>query len=246
MQNHYKILGLTPDADDAVIKAAYRALCIKYHPDRYDGDKSFATELMKKINHAYEILSNPNKKKEFDEKWGQSGNFSSTEQSEETFNASKEIESDWQFAVEYYPKLERLYNQLQKINIQIAYAFKVLIISEQQFTNAESVADKIEHQFLSKYFGTNENIMYAARRYILEGNREAAKEINKAVNIFGSDINDALVLYKIRKRFPFRNNFSNDENIDWKSVWDKETKKEVLKFICIILILILIFSLFGI
>lgn len=242
MQNHYKILGLTPDAEDAVIKAAYRALCKKYHPDRYDGDKSFATDLMKKINNAYEILSNPQKKKEFDEKWGQSEDFSSTEQTEETFNASKELESEWRFATEYYPKLELLYNELQKINSQIGYAFKVLIISEQQFTDAKSVADKIEHQFLSKYFGTNKNIINAARRYILEDNREAAKEINKAVNIFGSDINDELVLNKINKRFPYK----NDENNDWKAHWDKEAKAVALELICIIGALLFITFLFTI
>jgi len=37
MTNHYSTLGLTPQAEPVVIKAAYRALAQHYHPDRFEG-----------------------------------------------------------------------------------------------------------------------------------------------------------------------------------------------------------------
>ena len=52
---YYDILEVSEKASQEVIRMAYKALCKKYHPDLYQGDKSFAEEQMKKINEAYEI-----------------------------------------------------------------------------------------------------------------------------------------------------------------------------------------------
>lgn len=60
--SYYEILGLNKNATDADIKKAYRALSLKYHPDRPDGD----SEKFKSINQAYEHLSDPQKRQEYD------------------------------------------------------------------------------------------------------------------------------------------------------------------------------------
>ena len=62
----YQILGVLEDAEDIVIRAAYKALAQKYHPDKWTGDKITASERMKLINDAYTILSDPIKRKEYD------------------------------------------------------------------------------------------------------------------------------------------------------------------------------------
>lgn len=56
--NPYKVLGVSPNADDETIKQAYRKLARKYHPDRYkDSDLAdLANEKMKEINAAYEEI----------------------------------------------------------------------------------------------------------------------------------------------------------------------------------------------
>ena len=57
MNDPYKILGISPDADEDEIKKAYRALARKYHPDRYAGKpelQASAEQKMKEINAAYE------------------------------------------------------------------------------------------------------------------------------------------------------------------------------------------------
>ena len=58
MNNPYKILGVSPEADDEEIKKAYREMARKYHPDRYsDSDLAdLAGEKMKEINAAYEEI----------------------------------------------------------------------------------------------------------------------------------------------------------------------------------------------
>ena len=63
---YYDILEISEKASSEVIRMAYKALCKKYHPDVYEGDKSVAEEKMKKINEAYDTLSNEAKKREYD------------------------------------------------------------------------------------------------------------------------------------------------------------------------------------
>ena len=52
-KDHYKKLGVIQDAEDIVIKAAYRALAQRYHPDKWAGDPVTATKHMSEMNSAY-------------------------------------------------------------------------------------------------------------------------------------------------------------------------------------------------
>jgi curved DNA-binding protein len=63
--DYYKILGIGKNASDSEIKKAYRKLAMKYHPDHTKGDKA-AEEKFKKISEAYAVLSEPEKRKQYD------------------------------------------------------------------------------------------------------------------------------------------------------------------------------------
>jgi curved DNA-binding protein len=63
--DYYKILGVGKNAATSDIKKAYRKLAMKYHPDHAKGDKS-AEEKFKKITEAYAVLSDPEKRKQYD------------------------------------------------------------------------------------------------------------------------------------------------------------------------------------
>jgi curved DNA-binding protein len=64
--DYYKILGVNKTATQEEIKKAYRKLAQKYHPDKAKGDKKEAEEQFKKISEAYAVLSNPEKRKEYE------------------------------------------------------------------------------------------------------------------------------------------------------------------------------------
>jgi DnaJ-class molecular chaperone len=61
-KDYYKILGVARGADDATIKSAYRKLARKYHPDVNKGKD----DRFKEINEAYEVLSDPEKRRRYD------------------------------------------------------------------------------------------------------------------------------------------------------------------------------------
>lgn len=65
MTNHYETLGLQRNATDGEIKKAYRALSLKYHPDRNTDDN--AKSMFQTINAAYEVLSDSQKRQEYDD-----------------------------------------------------------------------------------------------------------------------------------------------------------------------------------
>ena len=63
--DYYKVLGVGKNATDEEIKKAYRKLARKYHPDRNPGDKQ-AEERFKEISQAHDVLSDAEKRKEYD------------------------------------------------------------------------------------------------------------------------------------------------------------------------------------
>ena len=69
--DYYETLGVKKDSSTQDIKKAYRKLAMKYHPDRNKGDKE-AEEKFKKISEAYAVLSDPEKRKQYDT-FGESG-----------------------------------------------------------------------------------------------------------------------------------------------------------------------------
>jgi DnaJ-class molecular chaperone len=64
MTNHYETLGLSKEANDTEIKKAYRKLSLQYHPDRNSTEE--AVEKMHTINSAYEVLSDKEKRSQYD------------------------------------------------------------------------------------------------------------------------------------------------------------------------------------
>ena len=68
MKDYYKILGININATTIDIKKSYRKLAIKYHPDKNNNSKE-SEEIFKKISEAYEVLSNKEKRRDYDSQY---------------------------------------------------------------------------------------------------------------------------------------------------------------------------------
>ena len=203
MRDYYAILGVTPQAEDVVIKAAFRALAQRYHPDKYSGSADDAQRKMAEINEAYGVLSDPVKRKAYDAEYQSSG------MGESDFDAGdaaadegvQQFSQDWETAVEYYPDLTKLVSTLAKTSQSLAFTFRLYMLTEKAFKNRRQVAEAMHNAFLTRYFGDQKAVLDFARTLIAIGRKDAAKALNEAVRVLGDDLDPALVINKIKGRF---------------------------------------------
>jgi|GEM_PF-565160 len=66
MKNYYEILEVSRKSNPAEIKRAYRKLASAFHPDKYPENTKFAEDMMKSINAAFNVLSDPSKRAQYD------------------------------------------------------------------------------------------------------------------------------------------------------------------------------------
>ena len=206
----YSVLGVLPDAEDIVITAAFRALAQRYHPDRWSGDPAIAHRRMSAINSAYEILGDKRRRTDYDRSRSRTSQaeYSTDEQAEqsEAFSSALiEIEGRWQIASSIYPDLEELRNSLKQISTSLAFAFVTALLDSKSFAQREELADSLEEAFLQRYFGTNESILNFARELITYEKRDAAKALNRLVDVMGSNVDPELLISRVEDDFDIPN-----------------------------------------
>lgn len=201
-KDYYRILGVLDDAEDVVIRAAFKALAQRYHPDKWTGDNEEANLRMQEINEAYVVLSDFEKRKQYDatldrSKYKDESDFDTSYQD----YLNKDIEEKWKKIVEFLPDLQHIYDDLSNTSKQLAYTYKVLLIEKKNFNQRHEIAKVIENNFLEKYFGKNKKIIQFARELIRKNRKDMAKELNNAVQLLGSDIEPSIIIDKILLKF---------------------------------------------
>jgi curved DNA-binding protein CbpA len=201
-KDYYAILGVLPKAEDVVIRAAYKALALRYHPDRFEGDPGTANQKMSEISEAYAVLSDAGKRKNYDSlRDSDAGDSYFGSESDDPQPNYDPLERDWSVAVKYYPDLQSLDSKLAKIAWRLAYSYRAYILAEKKFDSRKQVADEMQKKFLELYFGTNPKIVSFACELIEAGNKRAAKALNEAARILGSSINPDRIIGQIRNEF---------------------------------------------
>jgi len=118
MKNLYDILQVSENASDEIIEKAYRTLAKKYHPDLQPNEKKQTAEaMMKTINEAYEILSNPKKKEEYDR---QRAELRQAEEERKNAEMRRQYEQQqrqqqYQRQTYYEPRQQEQYAEKQKL-----------------------------------------------------------------------------------------------------------------------------------
>ncbi len=203
MKNHYATLGVLPSAETVVIRAVYKALVQRCHPDKFAGDKKIAEENVRALNEAYEVLSDETKRAAYDKEL--TGRTNNTEEyfSEEQTGAQPEndaLAAAWKKSEEYYPDLAFVVDELGALSWRLAYAYKVHLIETKQFGNRRFIAQEMRENYFKLYFGSNPRIIDFAKILIGKKMNVAAKELNEAIVFFGASSDAELIIDKISKK----------------------------------------------
>jgi len=198
MSNYYTTLQINVCADIVVIKAAYRALMKKYHPDLSNKSTPETEQIIQEINAAYEILSDDVKRKQYD---------STLNQSEKTAYTNTDFDlndytEDWNIVIQYYPELKDIDAQLSKISTTLSFEFRAKLLDNKRFDSASDIADGIKLSWLTRYFGEDPQLRCRAEKLIEIGRRDIAKSLNKAIGCLGKGIKIEILFNGLKKEFP--------------------------------------------
>lgn len=225
--DYYAILGVMPNAEDVVIYAAYRALAQRYHPDKWDGDPEEAHQKMVKINEAYSVLKDPVQRSEYDksrsaDRYADFSNGDFNDQNEAFNNALSEVEEKWNLACLVFPDLHEHRQMLSRTSTALAFAFVMVMIETKNFNSREEIARNMENTFLQRYFGSNNEIVKFAKNLIRYGYRDAAKKLNKIVDVVGDAVDPVLIISAIQKEFDVY-------SFDGDDIYTKKYKQDINK-----------------
>jgi curved DNA-binding protein CbpA len=201
MQNYYDVLGVSPIADDFVIKAAYKALAQRYHPDKFANnakDAADAETKMRQLNEAYQVLSDTAKRRDYDASLKQN-----QQQNSQQSSANSKQQADWQIALRFYPDLTGFETRLAKFDTDLVSEYRSNLLTTQQYEHRQVIANKLEQDYLESYFGDHPDIVEFARELLLAGKREGAKELNQMLKVVGNSVSPEDIIKKIEREYSF-------------------------------------------
>lgn len=200
INNHYKVLGINNKATKDEIKIAYNNMIQVWHPDKNKNNKKLAESQCKKINEAFKVLSNPQKRMEYDITLNMDKADSDTEStaasdSDTESTAASDSDTGNKSNIEEFTSfhLENMKQQLRNIQLQMLQHAKANGHSceelNQIFSNLDSPTKSSDSDSDSDSDDNNS-----------EFQRELAKRINAAKYDSDSDDNKYVLVYKNRNR----------------------------------------------
>ena len=185
--DYYGTLGILPNAPEDVVKAVYRALAKKHHPDA-GGDP----DRFRAIAEAYEVLSDPIRRRDYDRL-----HETSYVPENDIGESDESLEQEWNTAILNAPEIDLLYWELKRSSNSLALNFRVNLLKSKMYHSAIQLFTDLERTFFTTYFGESEKIHKFVKFLLIEGHRGAARDLNQAVKHFGRSLNADAIIRKI-------------------------------------------------
>lgn len=206
----YEILEVSEDSSADVIKAAYRILASKYHPDKVANGAMFRNKSMSDINEAYRILSNEILKIEYDRKLSiereinkkfNSNQIKKDSNHYSAFRGNQEEIEKWEIAEQYHPELNKISKHLYKISEDLFSKYAKIILEEKKYHSIKSIADHMEIDFLKNNFGISPRAQHFGKKLLLSNFIPAAEKLKLTIRTVDDKVKISDIEKKICQEF---------------------------------------------
>lgn len=221
IHTHYDTLSVVRNAPPEVIRAAYKTLSQKYHPDRNSEDAN-ATAIMAKINEAYAALSDPAKRKEYDKWLEKQESFSATQQDKPKPEPEKKTNQTKTPPPPPSPKSEGIFNRTLSALGVIAMIVGILIVKSCAHIAGKNIANTISKPSVQEIERTLTESLAKSVEII---NKQAPTVVDKEIRLDrAASVGTSLTYF-----YSFSNYSSQNINSD---VLQTEFKPQVIKNVC--------------
>ena len=181
-KDYFAVLGLSPHADPDVVKAAYRALAKKYHPDRQSGSESAGRDKFHELQEAYELLRDEQQRRHY------VGLRERAEQRQREAAARHarpvmllRLDDRWEHLVREFPATSRDYARFCLISPRLGQQFKLTILGTENPASFGRVAARMERRFYRRHFSYHSDLHTLARKLAHRRRRHALRELSREI-----------------------------------------------------------------
>ena len=169
-KDHYRVLGVTVDADAAAIQSAYRALAKKFHPDAPAETRS--ADRFIEVQQAYEVLGSRDSKEAYD-----TARETARTAQERADRARAAEEALWRAMVKEEPEIADHLADLSRLAKSLGRRYRAGILAGMDDRSPGDFARFLEEQFLTRHFGQEPQIQRLGKTLLEGGQRTAAAEL---------------------------------------------------------------------
>lgn len=181
-KDYFAVLGVSPHADPDVVKAAYRALVKKYHPDRAPDDAEQAAFRFQQVQEAYELLSDEDRLKYYmlaRERAQQHHAWQTANRHRPAIHLL--LDDRWDHLVREYPDIGRHHARFGFMSRKLAEQFKLIVLGSGNPAGFQRVAARMERQFYRRHFSYHRDLQALARKLAARRMRHLLRDLAREI-----------------------------------------------------------------
>ena len=181
-KDYFAVLGLGPNADPDVVKAAYRALAKKYHPDRQPDGDGAARSRFHELQEAYELLRDEQQRRHY---------LASRERAEQRQREAAarharpvmllRLDDRWDHLLREFPETARNHARFCLISPRLGQQFKLTILGTENTASFGRIAARMERRFYRRHFSYHSDLHTLARKLAHRRRRHALRELSREI-----------------------------------------------------------------